>query len=154
MIACAPEANPPVDLVNVDDKSSEARLEAARALCGSCPALARCRPRVLRLVVAGFAGGLTQAEREAWQRRHHVRVEALTVIDVTPAHELTGAELDSLPDGAGALHPDVIEVVLRMSAAGVPAETIVDRLDRDDVTRRTVNYIRRTYAKGPTRVDI
>lgn len=153
ILPCFPESDPPVDLVTVDGSSSSTTVDLARAVCASCPVLVRCRQRVLQIDSAGFAGGMTQDERRTWQERHNVIVESLSIVDVTPAHELTTEVLDDLPRSGAGLAPEVIDVVLRMSADGVTAGDIVARLRRPDVTHRTVNYIRRTYAKGVTRVD-
>lgn len=151
---CVPEAHPPVDLADIDGHASATVVATARALCNRCPILATCRGRALRTTdVAGFAGGMTEAERAAWRTKHKVRVDVADIIDVTPAHELTSAVLDDLPRTATGLHPRVVKVVIRMTTAGVTADDIVARLAHPAVTHRTVNYIRHRFAKGLTRVD-
>jgi|GEM_PF-6788364 len=157
MTACAPEANPPIDLTEITERSSEHDVTVARNLCITCPALVKCRQYVLRTTdVAGMAAGMTERERDAWRDRHGLAVKVVDIIDATPAHQLTPAILSGLPhpDGTSTeLHPRVREVVIRMTNAGLTADDIVTRLDRDDVTHRTVNYLRRTYMKGWARVD-
>lgn len=157
MTACAPEANPPIDLTEINENSAAADVTIARNLCIGCPALVKCRQWVLKTTdVAGMAGGMTERERQDYRARHGLRVQVVDIIDATPAHQLTPAILSGLPAPditTTDLHPRVREVVLRMTAAGLTADDIVDRLDRDDVTHRTVNYIRRTYMKGWARVD-
>jgi hypothetical protein len=104
--------------------------------------------------VAGMAGGMTEAERAAWRAQNRVTVNVPDIVDVTPARDLTGAVLDDLPVlASGDLHPRVRAVIVRMTTAGLTADDIVTRLARDDVTHRTVNYVRRTYMKGYARVD-
>ncbi|WP_169165137.1 WhiB family transcriptional regulator [Cellulomonas taurus] len=150
---CYPKNDPPVDLVEIDEHSPAEDIAAARALCGRCPLLERCSPTVKRMNVAGVAGGLTRAERVVWQDRHQVTVVDVDVIDATPARQLTAAMLDGLPDPApGDLHPRVRDLVLRMTEAGMTADEIVTLLNREDVTDRTVKYLRRTYMKGWARV--
>lgn len=153
--ACAPENRPTVDLTSIDGHSSAAVVTAGRAVCGSCPVLVRCRQMVLRSTdVAGMAGGMTEAERAAWRAQNRVTVNVPDIVDVTPARDLTGAVLDDLPVlASGDLHPRVRAVIVRMTTAGLTADDIVTRLARDDVTHRTVNYVRRTYMKGYARVD-
>lgn len=142
------------DLTEVTDHSPEPVIERAREVCRSCPLLVPCRQYALRTVVAGVAGGMTESERRRWARKHHVEQVALDIVDVTPASELTADVLDGLPPVDKKLDPRLIEVVLRMTADGVPAEEIVARLSHTRVTHPTVNYIRRTYAKGVSRVDV
>jgi hypothetical protein len=153
--ACAPENRPAVDLTSIDGHSSVAVAAAARAVCGSCLVLVRCRQLVLRTTdVAGVAGGMTEAERATWRAQNRVVVNVPDIVDVTPARDLTGDVLDDLPVlASGDLHPRVRAVIVRMTAAGMTAEDIAARLARDDVTPHTVNYIRRTYMKGYARVD-
>ncbi len=153
--ACAPEIHPPVDLADIDDTTPPDVVDAGRAICRSCPLLVRCRQTALRVTnMAGMAGGMTQGERELWRDTHQVVVDVPDIVDVTPARDLTGAVLDDLPVlASGDLHPRVRRVILRMTDAGMTADDIVSRLARDDVTHRTVNYIRRTYMKGHARVD-
>jgi hypothetical protein len=152
---CAPENHPPVDLAEIDGNSSAAAVAGGRALCASCPLLVRCRQTALKVTdMAGMAGGMTEAERTAWRAAHKVVVHVPDIVDVTPARALSGAVLDDLPVlDSGELHPRVKEVIVRMTLAGMTADDIVTRLNRDDVTHRTVNYIRRTYMKGYARVD-
>jgi len=153
--ACAPAAQPPLDISEVEDDAPAEVIAAARAVCLGCPVLDRCSPYVKRTEVSGVAAGLTHGEREAWMRRHRVQPDVVDVVDVTPARELTVAMLDDLPTTtSGDLHPRVRAVVLRMTDAGMTADEIVTRLNREDVTHRTVNYLRRTYMKGPARVVV
>lgn len=153
-IACAPENDPPIDLVTVGDGAPQDRIDEARAVCLACPVLMRCSPLVKRLDVAGVAAGLTRGERIAWQERHGVHPESASLLDVTPARQITAAMLDDLPASVGGeIHPRVRDLVLRMTKAGMSADQIVDRLGREDITHRTVNYLRRTYMKGWARVS-
>lgn len=143
-----------VDLSTVDHRSSADEVDAARAVCIGCPVLVQCRQWALRADVSGMCGAMTEAERKVWQARHHLHPSVVDLIDVTPAHQLTATILAGLPSpGQGDLHPRVREVVVRMTHAGLTADDIVTRLDRSDVTHRTVNYLRRTYMKGWARVD-
>lgn len=154
MIACAPDSNPPMDLAEVPDNAPDDVVDEARTVCLSCPALVRCAQLVKRLDVAGVAAGMTRPERQAWQERHGVNVDPTTLLDVTPARQITKAMLDDLPvSPTGEIHPKVRDLVLRMTEGGMSADQIVELLDRDDVTHRTVNYLRRTYMKGWARVS-
>lgn len=152
---CAPANHPPLDISEVEDDAPADVIAAARAVCRGCPVLDRCAPVVKRTDVAGVAAGLTRGERAAWMARHRIRPDVADIVDVTPARELTVEILDDLPTTtSGDLHPRVRSVVLRMTEAGMTADEIVTRLNRDDVTHRTVNYVRRTYMKGPARVVV
>lgn len=152
---CAPEHHPPVDLVEVDETSTAEVVAAARAVCMGCPLLDRCSPVVKRMEVAGVAGALTEQERAAWRDRQRIHLDVVDLPEVTPARELTADILDDLPPAVpGTVPVRVRELVLRMTAAGMTADEIVSRLDRDDVTDRTVNYLRRTYMKGHARVVV
>ncbi|QZN86921.1 WhiB family transcriptional regulator [Cellulomonas sp. C5510] len=153
--ACAPENQPPLDIMEVTDDAPPDVIAAARAVCQDCPVLATCAPYVKRREIHGVAAGLTHGERAAWMARHRIRPDVADIVDVTPARELTAEILDDLPTTtSGDLHPRVRSVVLRMTEAGMTADEIVTRLNRDDVTHRTVNYVRRTYMKGPARVVV
>lgn len=99
--ACAPENNPPIDLVEITASSTDIDVRNGRLLCAACPVLVSCRQTVLRLDVAGMAGGMTEAERAEWRTRHHVQVESTDIVDVTPARELTADVLDELPPAPG-----------------------------------------------------
>lgn len=151
--ACAPENNPPVDLVTITDTSPTWLVEKARQVCLGCPVLSKCRPRVKRMDVAGMAGAMTQAEREQWQERHGIGVESVDLVDVTPARQLTAAMLDNLPESrAGEVPAAVRALVLRMTDAGMSDEEITGLLGPNRVTDTTVRYLRRTYQKGWARV--
>lgn len=150
---CAPVNEPPLDIAEVEDDAPESVIADARAVCLACPVLEKCAPLVKRMDVAGVAGALTRGEREGWMRRQRLTQDTVDIVDVTPARQLTTAVLDDLPVlTSGELHPRVRGVVLRMTEAGMTADEIVTRLARDDVTHRTVNYLRRTYMKGHARV--
>lgn len=147
--ACAGHA---LDLTEVTDDSPD--LPAARALCGGCPILVSCRRDALRVTdMAGFAGGMTEAERLTWRYRNHVHVTPVDIVDVTPAYALTTAVVDDLPELDNGVPEKVVALVLRMTQAHMSAEDIVARLEHPAVTHRTVKYIRHRYSKGPTRVD-
>jgi hypothetical protein len=152
--ACAPENHPGVDLASIDERTPAAVVERARAVCMGCPVRTRCAPLMRRLDVAGMAGAMTRAEREAWQTQQRIAVDHVDLVDVTPARQITSQMLDALPapDVSGELPERVRGLVLRMTQAGMSAEQIVERLAREDVTQRTVNYVRRTYMKGWARV--
>lgn len=153
--ACAPDSKPPLDIMEVTDDAPPDVIAAARAVCRDCPVLDWCAPYVKRREVHGVAAGLTHGERAAWQARHRIVPTTADLVDVTPARELTAEMLDGLPTTeSGDLHPRVRQLVLRMTSAGMTADEIVTRLNRDDVTHRTVNYLRRTYMKGPARVVV
>lgn len=143
----------PLDLTEVSEASDPMDLAEARALCAACPVLAACRRYALRETdVAGVVAGMTEQERHAWRRHNRVTVTPVDIVDVTPAQHLTAAVTDDLPTGSGV--PDrVVQVVLRMTDAGVTAEDIVAHLSHPAVTHRTVNYIRHRYGKGRTYVD-
>lgn len=160
--ACVPEANPPVDLTEVREydcgpdsaASPPLVLAQARGLCGGCPVLVKCRQMVLRVTdVAGFAGGMTEVEREVWRHRNGVHVTPASIVDVTPAQAITPAVTDDLPELDGSLPDEVRALVLRMTDAHMTAEDIIAALDHPAVTHRTVKYIRHRYYRGPTRVD-
>lgn len=151
---CRRENHPPFDFTDLGRDASPGQVETARGICKACPLLVACRKWSLRNDVAGFAGGMTRAERDAWARRHHVTPTALDIVDVTPASELTSAVLDDIPESDHGLEPRLVEVVLRMTAEGIPAEDIVAELSHTGLTHATVNYIRRTYAKGVSRVEV
>lgn len=153
--ACAPENHPPVDLVEITAQSPKVLVDLARSVCDSCPLRVNCRRVVLwELDVAGMAGGMTETERAQWRAEHNHHPHQVDIVDVTPAHTLTRQMLDALPaPGRGEIHPRVRDVIIRMTRDGLTAEDIVDRLDRDDVTDRTVRHIRFTYMKGWARVE-
>lgn len=151
--ACAQE-HPNYEMAEITASTNAEVVAEARAVCIGCPVLVQCRQWALRHDVAGMCGGLTEAEREAWRARHHLSAEVVDLIDVTPARQLTATILAGLPGPTtGDLPQRVREVVIRMTHAGMTADDIVTRLDRPDVTHRTVNYLRRTYMKGWARVD-
>lgn len=151
---CRPENNPPVDLVDIDASTPTHVVDQARGVCWGCPVLVECRQYALRNDVWGVAAGMTRAERQAWARKHGANVTALDLVDVTPASQLSATVLDSIPTTDTGLDPRLIEVVLRMTRDGVPAEDIVTALSHTGLTHPTVNYIRRTYAKGASRVEV
>lgn len=143
-----------LDLTEVTETSPAADLDEARALCAGCPILASCRRNALRVTdYAGFAGGMTETERDTWRARNGVTVTPVDIVDATPARALTTAVVDDLPELTNGVPAKVVALVLRMTQAHMSAEEIVDRLDHPAVTHRTVKYIRHRYAKGPTRVD-
>ncbi len=141
-------------LADVDD--ADERLPQARALCAGCPALASwCRPLVLEQVnVDGVAAAMTLTERLAWRERHGVRVEDVTLIDVTPVWDITPAIADALPvTTSGELHSSVLTVIKRMTAEGMSSEVISERLAHPHVSPETVDYVRRTYMRAYARVE-
>lgn len=141
-----------IDFTDVDEDHLD--LDEARATCGRCPLLVPCRNYALKVAdVAGLAGGMTELERLAWRARQHVVVRDVSIVDVTPGRDITPDIADALPDPADGIPDVVAQLVLRMTREGLPAEEIVARLDRPDVTHRTVKYLRHRYMKGPTRVD-
>lgn len=151
--ACAPENHPPVDLVSIDEHTRPDVVEQARAVCLACPVLSRCAPRMKRMDVAGMAGGMTEAERKAWQERHGIAVDVVDLVSVTPARQLTAAMLDGLPESRnGEIPPEVRALVLRMTDAGMSDEEITELIGPNRVTDTTVKYLRRTYQKGWARV--
>lgn len=151
---CRPENDPPVDLSSIEARTPQPLIDQAREVCWSCPVLVECRKYVLRTDVWGVAAGMTRQERAEWATRHHVTQTSLGLADVTPATELNATVLDDLPKTDNGLDPRLIDVVLRMTREGVPAEEIVTALSHTGVTHPTVNYIRRTYAKGASRVEV
>ena len=141
-----------IDFTEVTERSPE--LAEARATCGRCPLLVSCRNYALREAdVAGIAGGMTEKERLEWRERQRVAVADVSIVDVTPGREITPNIADALPDADAGIPDVVARLVLRMTREGLPAEEIVARLDRPDVTHRTVKYLRHRYSKGPTRVE-
>ena len=151
--SCAPENDPPVDLVTITAATPAAVVEQARQVCLGCPVLSKCAPRVRRMDVAGMAGAMTESEREAWQERHGIGVATVDIVDVTPARQLTAAMLDNLPESrAGEVPAAVRSLVLRMTDAGMSDEEITGLLGPNRVTDTTVRYLRRTYQKGWARV--
>jgi hypothetical protein len=144
-----------LDFTELTDASPEPALQEARATCAACPLLVPCRRYALKTTVAGVAGGLTETERDQWRKRQRVQAESVSIVDVTPGREITPTITDALPDPDpdGAIPPEVVDLVMRMTREGIPAEEIVTRLHRPDVTHRTVKYIRHRYSRGPTRVD-
>lgn len=129
-------------------------VDRARATCATCPLLVACRRYALTETdVAGMAGGMTEVERETWRHRNRVHVVPVSIVDVTPGRDITPDVADALPETDGGIPDVVVQLVLRMTREGIPAEEIVARLDRPDVTHRTVKYLRHRYSKGPTRVD-
>lgn len=141
------------DMGPEEPASSPEVLQRARDLCAGCPFLVSCRREALRETDhAGFSGGMTEVERESWRQANGVVVTPVDIVDVTPAGQLTASITDDLPTGSGV--PDrVVQVVLRMTDAGVTAEDIVTHLAHPAVTHRTVNYIRHRYGRGKTYVD-
>lgn len=141
-------------LTEVDE--NHPRLEEARAMCAGCPALASpCRTLVLEQVnVSGVAAAMTHAERMAWRDKHNVHVEDITLIDVTPAWDITPAIADALPvQTSGELHSSVLTVIHRMTAEGMSSELISERLAHPHVSPETVDYVRRTYHTHHARVE-
>jgi hypothetical protein len=119
----------------------------ARSTCVSCPALLACLTYLETTEVAGFAGGMFEIQRKRWRRRDRQTVEDVTIRDVSEASELKGPILDGLQVRSGrALTRDALELVLRLTEAGLSAEEIVSRIGSPDLTHRTVKYIRHHYA--------
>lgn len=150
---CRPENNPPVDLADIDARTPQHIIDQARAVCWSCPVLVPCRQYALRTDVWGVAAGMTRDERTEWANKHRIPQTSLGLADVTPATDLDATVLDDLPTTTNGLDPRLIDVVLRMTREGIPAEEIVTAVSHTGVTHPTVNYIRRTYAKGASRVE-
>jgi len=140
-------------MADVEDKSE--RLAEARAVCQSCPVLTDCRPWALTTDVGGIVAGLTETERAAYRARHRITVEQTAIADYLPARELTPEVLDDLPVTTdGKLHSSVLDVILRMTRAGLSAQDIVDRLHHPQVDApETVDYVRRTYMRGRSYVE-
>lgn len=138
--------------VNPSDQYS---LRTARMICAACPVLAACRQWSLTADVAGVVAGLTEAEREEARARRHIQVERVYLSDLTPARDITPGIVDDLPvTTTGQLHSTVRDLILRMTAAGISAQDIVDRLQHPQVTEpETVDYIRRTYMRGRSYVE-
>jgi hypothetical protein len=62
-----------------------ADLAVAQQLCAACPVVAQCRAAALAVTdVAGFAGGLTEAQRTDWRKRNKVKVRPGTARDLLP----------------------------------------------------------------------
>lgn len=141
-----------LDFTELDEHSPD--LPEARATCGRCPLLIPCRQYALKTAnVSGVAGGMTEAERLAWRAQNHVHVTDVSIVDVTPGWSITPDIADALPVSDTGIPDVVVDLVLRMTKEGLPAEEIVARLNRPDVTHRTVKYLRHRYSKGPTRVE-
>lgn len=140
-------------LTEVDEDSP--RLREAREFCAGCPALTWCRTLVLEhLNVDGVAAAMTLAERMAWREKHHVIVDDVLLIDVTPVWDITPKIADSLPvNTSGELHSSVVTIIKRMTAEGMSSELISDRLGHPHVSPETVDYVRRTYMKTYARVQ-
>ena len=140
-------------MADVEDESE--RLAEARAVCRACPVLTACRAWALAADVGGVVAGLTDTERDAYRQRRRITIEQTTIADYLPARELTPDVLDDLPVTTnGKLHSSVLEVVLRMTQAGLTAQTIFERLDHPQIrSPETVDYIRRTYMRGHSYVE-
>jgi hypothetical protein len=107
-------AGHPLDLTEVTEFSPATDLDAARALCAGCPVLMTCRRDALRVTdYAGFAGGMTEAERDTWRTRNGVTVTPVDIVDVTPARALTTAVVDDLPELTNGVPAKVVALVLR-----------------------------------------
>lgn len=146
-----------IDFVEITETTPADLITRARAMCASCPLLIGCLRYLEGHDVAGFAGGMFEAQRKAWQDRNDYEVPVVTMADVSEANELRGAILDGLPatrgelkgTGDARLTPEAVNVVLRMTRAGFAAQEIVDRLNNPHITRRTVNYLRYRYRQSP-----
>lgn len=135
-----------IDFADLTPAAPPVVLAEVRATCATCPALLGCLTYLETADVAGFAGGMFEAQRKAWRARDGKELEHVDIADVSEAAELRGAILDDLPTrvGTGTLPPRVVALVLRLTNAGFTAEEIVERLAITGMTHRTVNYIRRT----------
>lgn len=140
-------------MADVEDGAE--RLADARAICRACPVLTACRTWALTSDVGGVVAGLTDTEREIARQRRHIQVERVNLSDVTPARDIYPGIVDDLPvTENGEIHPSVRALILRMTAAGISSQDIVDRLGHPQVSRaETVDYIRRTYMRGHSYVE-
>lgn len=160
---CHPAKHPPIDLAEITDSSYLADrkadftevVEQGRHMCNSCPILVECRRTALRETdQCGMVAGMLPRERQEWRDRRGMTVAPVSIVDVTPAHELTADFVDDLPGQALStnqkLPSTLVQLVLRMTSAGLTAEEIVQKLNHPAVQRRTVAHIRNKYGDGDT----
>lgn len=140
-----------VDFSELDESSSPGDIAVARAICATCPFLLGCLDYLETNETTGMAGGMLAAQREQWRARDGVQQpRALSIVDVSEAHELHGAVIDDLPrrSGRGPLKLSVVEVIGRLTEAGFTAEEISDRLGEFGVRKRTVAHARFAHLDG------
>lgn len=146
-----PCADGRVDFSELDASSSPRDIAVARAICATCPFLLGCLDYLETNETTGMAGGMLAAQREQWRARDGVQQpRALSIVDVSEAHELHGAVIDDLPrrDGRSRLKLTVVEVIGRLTDAGFTAEEIADRLSEFGVAKRTVTHVRFAHLDG------
>lgn len=126
-----------------------ADVATAAAACAACPLLSRCRLDVLTgPEVAGYAAGMTEAERARWRRGRADRYDTLDWLagaDVRVGHINEDTEANP-PRTPGEVPAAVHKAITRLLAQGLTAEEVVDRLPgvrsgRGYVTFHTVKYV-------------
>lgn len=124
------------DLMDIDgDRPAEQR---ALALCASCPVLAECTNFAVHHDVAGVCGGLTRAERVAWQRDRGIAVAAADAFlpdEVAAIDELASSGYLERGHGTAA---NRARYVVMLANRGYAASEIADLMQ---LTVRSVNRL-------------
>jgi hypothetical protein len=124
------------DLMDVDgDRPAE---QTALALCARCPVLAECTNFAVHHDVAGVCGGLTRAERVAWQRDRGIAVAtagAFLPDDVAAIDELASSGYLERGHGTAA---NRARYVVMLANRGCAASEIAEMMQ---LTVRSVNRL-------------
>lgn len=142
--ACAPNANPPLDLVELHERSPAEDLKTGRELCTKCPELVECRSLVLTDgLISGMVAGMLPSEREEYRAKRGVATVAPQTIDVFEGKQLSIVS-DDLPEvTAGQRIPKrITDFVIRLTKLGHTAAEIVETINQEAVTVRMVEHIR------------
>lgn len=116
-------------------------VQAARALCSTCPVLEPCRARaLLRTDIAGVVAGLTERERTAWRLANDITVDPLRLAVLVPddtGHIVLDLSTETRSTGQRReITGEELVAVMHLTAAGWTAPTIADRL----ITVRSNRY--------------
>ena len=134
------------------DSNTVSEVEQMRSICSACPVLMRCSAYVAKTIVAGFAAGLTQAERGG----NRLSFEQSQIDDSDVVAAAVGPAV-AAADGIGDLHKRGngtarrrAEAVVDMATAGLTISDIARKLG---CTTRSVNRLRRD-ARYRYRLDV
>lgn len=116
-------------------------VQAAKALCSTCPVLEPCRARaLLRTDIAGVVAGLTETERTAWRLANDITVDPLRLAVLVPddtGHIVLDLSTETRVTGQRReITGEELVAVMHLTAAGWTASTIADRL----ITVRSNRY--------------
>jgi len=129
-----------IDFTEINERSPREVIEEARAVCASCPMLLGCLAYLEEVEVAGLAGGMLESQRALWRHQQGATPDKTTWIDALEVEEVSQELVDDLPLPPRGLDEKRVELVERMTNAGLTALEIAERTG---LAQSTINYIRR-----------